>query len=235
MESNVAELSIFDRLMAWFELHKREVSWGTLVVLAAGLGIGFYFWHQHDLEDRANEALSRAASAAAGASERGMTPETLLKIAGEYPKTDAGARALLLAAGALYSQGKYSDSKAQFERYFQEYRDSPFTAQALLGVAACLEAQGQTQEAISAYNNIVQHYSRENVAPQAKLALAALYEGQGKWDQAKDLYLDLTRNQYGSISQEAGIHLQALLVKHPELIPSRPALTNAPPLALPPS
>jgi predicted negative regulator of RcsB-dependent stress response len=228
MESDVAQLSIADRLLAWFEMHRKPVLRGSIVVVVLGVGIGFFIWQQNDRQARASEALSRITSVGLTATELSATPGALLKVATEYRKTDAAARALLLAGGDLYAQGKYAEAEAQFGRFLREYRDSPFADQALLGVAACLDARGKTPEAIVAYNDIVQHHSTDNVAPPAKLALAWLYEKQAKLEQARDFYLELSRGPYGSISSEAGIHLEALFAKHPELLPSGRAAPGAP-------
>lgn len=232
METNVAQLGILDRLWTWFETHKKEVFWGVIVVVVVGVGIGLFFWQQNEREERANQALSRITSAGFSAAEQLAAPASLLKVAAEYPKTDAAGRALLLAGANLYAQGKFAEAKTQFEKFLRQYRNSSFAYQALLGVAACLDAQDKIPEAIAAYNDIVQHYSTENVAPQARLALAWFYEKQGRWEQAKDLYIDLSRGPYGSISSEAAVHLEALFTKHPELVPARPASANAPALQL---
>jgi tetratricopeptide (TPR) repeat protein len=233
METNVAQLGIGDRLLAWFELHKKEVLWGAIVIVLVGMGIGFYFWQQNERQAQANQALSSVTSTgfnpeAASSAE----PGALLKVTADYPNTDAAARALLLAGAELYRQGKYSEARTQFEKFLREDRNSPFAPQAFFGVAACLDALGKTTEAITAYNDIIQHYSTDNVAPQAKLSLGRLYEQEGKWTQARDLFLELARASRGSISSEAIIHLEALFAKHPELVPTRSSETNTPALRL---
>jgi tetratricopeptide (TPR) repeat protein len=230
MESDVAQLGIPDRLLAWFALHKQAVLWSAGVLVAAGVGTGFLLWRQQESQRQANDALSRITSVGFTAAEPLAQPEALLKVAADHPNTDGAGRALLLAGASLYAQEKHAEAKAQFERFLRQYRESPFADQALLGVAACLDAQGKTGEAITAYNDIVQHYSMQIVAPQAKLALARLYAKQGKFQQAKDLYTDLTRSQYGSLSSEAAIYLEALTAAHPELVSARTASTNAPTL-----
>jgi predicted negative regulator of RcsB-dependent stress response len=228
MESTVTQLPIHDRLWTWFELHKKESLRVGAVIVVVGVAIGFYFWQRNETRDKANRALSRVLTAGMTTDEQFVPPEALLKIAADYRKTEAGGRALLLAASGLFAQGKYAEARTQFERYRREYAESAFNDQALLGMAACLDAQGKTSQAITAYNDIIQHYSTENVAVQAKMSLAWLQEKQGKVEQARDLYIDLSRGQFGSISSEAGIHLEALFAKHPELFPARSAPTNAP-------
>ncbi|HZL43975.1 MAG TPA: tetratricopeptide repeat protein [Verrucomicrobiae bacterium] len=233
METNVVQLAVHEKLWVWSEAHRKEVIWGSLIIVVVGVGIGFVIWQRNETETRANEALSAIVSSGTPGNEQVASAESLLKVAGEYKKTAAGARALLLAAGDLYVRKQFAESRSTFDRFLREYRDSPLADQALLGVAACLDAQGKIPEAITAYKDIVQHYSAQNVSPQAKLALATLYERQGNWAPAKDLYLDLTRGSYGAFTSEAGVHLEALFSKHPELIPQRSASTNFSAIAAP--
>jgi tetratricopeptide (TPR) repeat protein len=233
MESNSAQLALHDRLSAWFEIHKRQVLWAAIAVTAAGLGTGFFIWRRNEVDTRANEALSRITSRGLGNEQRSEISEALVKVAAEYPNTDAGGRALLLAGASLFADSKYAEARAQFEKYLRDYRETPFAIQALLGVAACLELQGKTNEAVIAYKDIVDHHSGENVVPQAQFALARLYEAQNNLEQTRDLLLGLARpGPYSSISAEAGERLQELIAKHPDMAPRRPALTNIPTLNL---
>jgi tetratricopeptide (TPR) repeat protein len=231
MESNVAQLGIPDRLLAWFELHKKEVLWGSAAIVVAGVGVGFFLWLQGERQASANLALSNVTTSGFSPAEKPPEPEALLKVANQHRNTYAGGRALLLAGASYFAQGKYAEAKTQFERFLRENRESPFADQALLGIAASLDAQGKSLDAIAAYNDIVQHHSMETVAPQAKLALAWLYEKQTRLEQARDLYVELSRGPYGSIATEASVHLESLVAKHPELLPGRRPAGNAPPLA----
>jgi predicted negative regulator of RcsB-dependent stress response len=238
MQSEVAQLPLSHKLWAWFEANRKQTVWGAGIVVALGLIIAFVVWKQGANEVTASEALSNVSAPQTGAP--GARPEAagaFLKVASEYPKSSAGARALLLAAGSLFVEGKFPEAKAQFERFTREHHDSPFMGQALLGIAACDDAEGKTNEAVTAYKNLVDHHSGESVIPQAKFALARLYEGQGKFEQARSLYEELNRNEpYGSLGSEAGIRLEELLEQHPELVPkpvAQPMLSNAPSLTLP--
>jgi predicted negative regulator of RcsB-dependent stress response len=235
MESNAAELPLHDQLWAWFETHKNQVMWGAGVVVVVGLGIGFFSWQQKEKQIRANEALSATLNGIGSGADRSRASETLLRVAAENAGTAAGGRAVLLAAAELFTEGKYPESRAQFERYLREYRQTPFGGQALLGVAACLDAQGKTNEAVNAYNEIVQRHSSENVALQARLSLARLYEAQNRLEQARDLLLELARAQVPNsmITREAILRLEELIAQHPSLAPARPAMNVLPPANLP--
>ena len=119
-------------------------------------------------------ALSQVTGARGGAEPAAA----YLKVAADYPKSSAVARALLMAAGSLFSDGKYTEAKAQFDRFGREYGSSPFMGQALLGSAACQDALGKTNEASTAYNDLIRQRPGENFVPQAHFALGRLYEAQ---------------------------------------------------------
>jgi tetratricopeptide (TPR) repeat protein len=229
MESNVVDLSMQDKLWAWFETHKRGVVRVALGVVVAALGIGLWNWWHGARELNANDALSKVTSHGfSGASE---STEALLQVAARYPSTDAAGRAILLAGGKLFAEGKYPEARAQFERYLRDYRDGSFNTQALLGVATCLDAQNKTNEAIAAYRDIADHHATSNAALQARYALGRLYEEQGKFDLARDCYDEVNRaDANGSIGSEAGMRLEELIAQHPNLV-----ATNQPAASLTPS
>jgi TolA-binding protein len=148
-----------------------------------------------------------------------------LKVAATYPKSSAAARAVLLAGGTLFVEGKYDQAKAQFEKFVHEYRDTTFMGGALLGIAACLDAQNKTDDAIRAYKDLTEHHSGDPAVPQAKFALARLYEGQGKPELARSLFEDVARSDpNSSLGSEAGMRLEELKMQHPELFAPPPTM-----------
>ena len=226
MDSEATQLSTFWKAYAWAEAHKKQVSYGAAALLVVGLVIYFVIWQRAEKEAAANHALSMVHAAQLGAGGGNPNPDAYLKIAAEFPESDAAARALLLGAGALFAESKFAEAQAQFQKFTRDYRESPFVGQALLGIAASLEAQGKTNEAVNAYKELIERRPNEAVTPQAKFALANLYEAQAKPEQAKSLFEDLTRaNPYGSLGSEAGIRLEELLAKHPNLV-TPPAVTS---------
>jgi tetratricopeptide (TPR) repeat protein len=226
MSSEVVELPLSHKLWAWFETNRKQATWGSAIIVVVGLIIWFVVWQQGEKEVNASEALSKVTSMIATSPGARPDASAYLKVAADYPKSSAGARALLLAAGSYFVEGKYPEAKTHFERFAREHHDSPFMGQALLGIAACLDAQGKTNEALTTYKDLVDHRPGENVVPQAKFALARLYEAQGKVDLARTLFEDLARaDAYSSIGSEAGMRLEELLVKNPQLI-QKPTATN---------
>ena len=236
MQSEVAQLPLSHKLLAWFETNKKQVLWGAGIIAGLIVIVSFFNWNKTQRELKASEALSDASTAQL--SSPGAKPEAdaFLKVAANYPKSIAGTRALLLAAGTLFVEGKFPEARIQFERFSREHHDSPFMGQALLGIGASWDAQGKTNEAVAAYKNLVDRHPGESVIPQAKFALARLYEAQGKLEQARIYYEELNRgDQYGSLGSEAGMRLEEMMAKNPSLAakPVTTTPTNAIPFAVP--
>jgi tetratricopeptide (TPR) repeat protein len=232
MESEVAHLPLWQKAWAWFEANKKQTVWGVGALAVVALVVSFVAYRQNQAAITAAEALSEAELPRMTGASRGNLADAYLKVANTYPGSQAGARALLLAAGALFAEAKYPEAKAQFERFGKDYADSPFRGEALLGIAACLDAQGKATEAMNAYKELIDRRPTDYVLPQARFALARLYEAQNKPELARNLFEEVERNNpYGSLGSEAGMRLEELKAQYPSLtIPPSPALTNTLPL-----
>jgi predicted negative regulator of RcsB-dependent stress response len=230
METNVAQLPLTDRLWGWLEANKTQAAIFAAVLLVVGLVVWIVVWQGHQREQAAGEALSSLAVEQMLSPGRPNSADGYLKLASQYPKSEAGARALLLAAGSLFTDGKYSDAQAQFEKFTREHRESSLMGEALLGIAASLEAQGKTDAAVAAYKELISRHAGDSVVPDAKFALARLYEVQNKPELARDLYLEVERDgRFSSKAIEAGMRVEDLMAKYPKLAP----LTASPVSALP--
>jgi len=224
MESNVAQLPLSQKALAWFESNKKPAAVAVGVCLVLGVVIAFFIWQRGQREIAASNALSNITSSEITGGARQPSPEALLKLTAQYPNSSAGARALLLAGGEFFTEGKFPEARTQFERFTREYHDSPFLAEALLGVASCLEAEGKTDQAVSAYKELIARHSSASVIPQAKFALARLYEQQNKPELARDNYEDVERSSgFTTLGNEAGMRLEELKAKYPSLNPPPPA------------
>jgi TolA-binding protein len=221
----------FFKAVAWLQANQKQVLLGTATAIVVGLIIYFVIWQRNEKQVAAGEAFSKALSAQMNS--RSESPDPFLKVASAYPGSKAAEQALLFAAASLYADGKYSDAQARFETFTREHPGSPLTAQALLGIAASLEAQGKTDLALNAYKSLVERYPGENVVPQAKFALGRIYEAQDKPELARTMYGDLARESLGSLGQEAGMRLEELKLKYPNLAPAVQPSTNASAFHLP--
>jgi tetratricopeptide (TPR) repeat protein len=227
MDSEVVQLPIAERLWLWFDAYKNQLAVALGVVVVAALVIWFVLWQRDQKQVEAGAALSQVTtSQLEGTSPKSEAAQAYLKIANTYPHSIAGSRAVLQAAGALFTEGKYSEAQAQFERFIREYQGGPFMGEALLGVAACLDADGKTEQALNAYKDLVSRHSTESVIPQAKFSLARLYEAQNKPELARDLYQEVERAApFTSLGNEAGVRMEELIAKNPKLAPAPAAPT----------
>lgn len=218
-----------DRAWTWFQENQKQIIWGTTAVVVIALAVSFYQWKKHDTENSASAALSAVeAQRMLPGGSRNESADAYLKVSNEHAGTKAAARALLLAGGAYFVQGSYTEAQAQFQKFLALYPDSPLRSQASLGVASCLDALGKPDEAAVAYKNVVDRHVGDPVLAPAKFALARIYESQGKLDQAQRLYEELTREAGGSMANEAGLKADELRAKLPAPAP----LTASP--AVPP-
>ena len=229
MESTtVGHLPISHKAWAWFEANRKPTLLGLAVLLVGGFVISLVVYRQGQKEIAASEALSSASLPQAPGVAR--TPDAFLKVAAEYPSSQAGARAVLLAAGMLFTEGKYADARTQFDKFRRDYSDSPFMGEALLGIAASWDAQGDATKAIAAYKDLIDRRPGDYVLPQAKFALARLQEAQNQPEQARNLYEEVERTDpYGSIGDESRMRLEELKTKYPKLFatPVAPTTTTA--------
>jgi predicted negative regulator of RcsB-dependent stress response len=232
MESEAAQIPLWQQAWAWIETNKKPALLGAGAVLVITLIVALVIYRRNEADVAASEALSNVTVPGAASASRADIANAFLKVTATYPNSRAGARALLLAAASLFTEGKYSEAAAQFERFTRDYASSPLRGEALLGVASCLNAQGKTNEAVAAYKDLIDRRLSEYVLPQARFALACLYAAQNKPELARNLFEELERNNpYGSLGSEAGMRLEELKLKYPNLaIPPAPPPTNAAPL-----
>lgn len=218
----------FDNLMAWLHQNRKSVAIGGTVLAVALIAFALFSWKKNQNELDANNALF-ALPSLVGASEKTteVRAEDFQKIADQYPNTRVADRAEIIAAGVLFTDGKYAEAEKQFSKFLSEHEGSPLQSEAALGVAASLEAQGKISEAVSKYQELIAKYSGDNVVPPAKLTLARLLETQNKSEDALKLYDDLMRsnNPYDPWAGEARERRELLLQKFPNL-KSKPAMTT---------
>ena len=234
MESEAAQLPLAHQAWAWFEGNKKPALLGLGALVVVGAIVSFYFYQLNQREQAAAEALSAVEVTQLGGARGAPDPAAgYLKVAAGYPKTSAAARALLLGAGSLFTEGKYTEAKAQFDRFTRDYGDNPLMSEALLGGAACLDALGRTNEALVAYNDLVRQHPDDNVVSQARFALGRLYAAQNDPDKARTQFEEVARaNPYGSLGSEAGMRVEELNLKYPKLVPLTPLPTNAVPMRI---
>jgi predicted negative regulator of RcsB-dependent stress response len=230
MESDLTESALFYKLWAWGDKNRKQLRYGLIAIVVAGAIVAFGLAHAHEKQKDANSALAAVTSRSVGMPNPVSAPDALLKVNSDYSDTDAGQRALLLAAGDLFAEGKYDVALAQFSKFLKDYNSSPFAGQAALGIASCYDATGKTNDAVSGYQGVIDRYSTQNVVAQARLRLGILLEAQGKYRDARASFEDLARNFPGTMLASEGMsHLQQLNAAHPEVQAAPQATLAAPP------
>ena len=225
MQSGSSESTSFYEFLAWLEVNKKRVIIGIATVCALFVVVYVYLYFREQTELAASRALM-ALRPAAGASEaaRDLSPTDLLKVTEAYPSTSAGERALLLAAGSLFGEGKYAEAQTQFERFQRDQSGSLLNPIAALGVASCLDALDKVDAAMAAYQTVANQYPDDPAAMRARLGMAALHEVKRQPEQALKIYEELSKQAGAGTAVMEALHLkERLLRQFPQL-----ALTNTP-------
>ena len=237
MEPEQTESNFLLNLQAWVEVNKRRLIQLGVGVLVLWLVIYTYTYFQRQQEVAAEEALSALFKAPLGNANKSLPDAAgLLAVADKHAGAPAGQRALLLAAGALFQQGKFAEAKAAFQKFSSQYPDSKLIPTAAYGVAACEDSAGNLEAALAAYQSVEQRFSKDPVTVQAKLARAVIFEARNKPEDAYKIYDEMAKPDSRSLwSSEAFSRKDLLLAKFPHLgIPPAPPLptigsgTNAP-------
>src|SRR5690242_9297308 len=111
MEQNIAESHLLLDAWVWLEKNRKPVILGAVGVIAAGLLAGTMAWSKKQKQVEAGEALSKVLLAQMMSANRGDAADGLIKVANSYAGTSGAAQAQLLAAGALFADGKYADAQ----------------------------------------------------------------------------------------------------------------------------
>jgi predicted negative regulator of RcsB-dependent stress response len=229
MESDLTESALFYKLWAWGDKNRKLLLYGLIGLVVLGIIVAFWLAHAHEKQNDANAALAALTSRNPATPGGAADADAFLKVNADYPDSNAGQRALLLAAGDLFATGKYDVAMAQFNKFLKDYNNSPLAGQAALGIASCYDAMGKTNDAISGYQGVLGRYPNQNVEAQARLRLGTLLEAQGNYRDARDAFENLARKFQGTMIASEGIaHLQELNAAHPEAQPPAPSAMTAP-------
>ena len=224
MSSEVTQSTGYYEFLAWLELNKKRVIAAVIIVALIALVVSFTVWRKNQSEIAANAALLKLGlPMQQGESSTPISSSDLLAVVNDYPGTATAARALLLAAGALFNENKYADALLHFQKYQTQYSSSPEAPLAALGIASCYESENKTDEALAAYQKVISSYPSDPVASQARLALGRLYELKKQPELALRSYEELTRQNMRSPWQAEAIEKrEQLLLRNPQLAPTNP-------------
>lgn len=222
-------------LLTWLELNRKPLLVGLAVVCVVVVGTMIAKHNRQQAEIAASSALLQLVPpTSAGDAVTAPKAADLLKLAEDQSGYAAATRARFLAAGRLYTEGKYAEARAQFEQVEQAAPEGSLAAGAALGVAAAWDAENKTTEALAAYQRVITSFKDEPAAAHAKLNKARLHEAAGQFKEALGLYDELGRSQNSLFALQSAMMARAqLLTAHPEL--DKPVVaTNAVNVLAPP-
>jgi len=156
----------------------------VLAVVAVLGGFGYYYYQQSQriqLEDQAHAAVLQA-----------KTPDQLVKVADQFPKTDQAILALLSAANGYFDKKDYDNALKTYQRVLNlsdissDLRDS-----AQIGAASTLETNGKVDDAIQAYLTVAHRGSGSAYAPFAYQAVATIYQQRDDKENEKKYLTEL--------------------------------------------
>ena len=210
--------------MAWFEVNKKRLLVAAIAIAVVGAAFALYRVRINATEQAGWSALFKVARPGSQSDQEATAPvQAYLDVATAHAETAAGAQARLLAARALFEQGKYPEARAQFESFVRQYGESEFVGTAALGVAASLDSENKTNEALAAYQGVVAQNPNTAVSSQAKLAIGRIYESRNDPLQALKLYEELARPSAQTVwGADAAMRREYLLQRHPELAATNP-------------
>ncbi|HWN94898.1 MAG TPA: tetratricopeptide repeat protein [Methylomirabilota bacterium] len=241
MESGSPPSAGFYDFLGWLDQNKQRVALGAGVAFVLAVVVGFFVWRSGQREIEAERALSSVPVAVVpGEMPPPGMAEAVAKIAEDFPKTPAAAKALLRAGTIYFDQNNFTKAQEQFDKLLRDYGETVWVPQAVYGLAACLDAQNKPSEAIAKYNDFTRAYPSDPAADQARLSLARLYEQTKQPALALDLLKKMTEGQQGAFgpgAAEAQERLRELYAKNPSLIPSNPVAppTMFSPMPAPPT
>jgi TolA-binding protein len=226
-QAAAAQLGPILTLWTWFETNRKKVTVVASIIAVVALIAAYVLWRQKEAVIQASEALTDTlVTSAFGRTPQPVTADKLLQFVTQHPDTAAGGRALFQAANTLFTDGKYAEAQAQFQKFVTENPDHPFLPQAMYGVAATLEAQGKPDEAAKAYKNLADRYKTSGVGLVATSAQARLLEAQGKLAEALPLFEEVARmDSSGMFGSDARIRATLIQLKLPPPAPSAPTAT----------
>jgi tetratricopeptide (TPR) repeat protein len=109
----------------------------------------------------------------------------------KYPRTPAGADAMLLLAASLRQEGRFQESDDLYSRFAESFPNSTLLISGLLGRAANARASNHPDIAISSYQQAAAAFSQSYGASFALFSELQLLTQQGKSDEAKKVLQSL--------------------------------------------
>ena len=190
--------------MDWFQLHSREVAWGSiaLVVLVAG---GWFYNRSQELKaDRAETAYFNAQRSVVSGNLP-LAESDLRKMINRYDGTSAATEGRLALAQILYEENKYQAGIDALKDAAGKAGD--FTSSFHIVMAGGYEQLKNFKEAAAQYEEAAKA-ARFDADRQRDQTLAAKsYLNAGDSAKAKAIWTDLGADSKGTVAGEARVRL----------------------------
>jgi tetratricopeptide (TPR) repeat protein len=186
------------------------------LALLTGFGIYYYQLNQRELQEtQAREALALA-----------KTPEQMVKVADQYPRTIQASVALLSAGDASFTARDYTGAAQDYQRVASAKKAPPeLRDSARIGLGASLEAAGKSEDAIRTYLEIAQKRNHSPFSPAAYYAVAQIYAS--RQDEQRTLEQTVQLGSDSPFVKDAATQLKAF-APAPAETPSSSPTSGAP-------
>ena len=158
----------------FWERFKIEIVAVLVLALLAIVGFGGYKFYSERRESAASALLGSA-----------KTVPDFERVIARYPKTRAGADALLLLADAQRKDKKFMEANATLQVFIDKNPDHELVTSARMAMASNLESMGRPDEALAMYQKTAASYPKSFNAPLALLSQVHLLKAKNKIEEAR--------------------------------------------------
>ncbi len=193
--------------MDWFDLHSRQVVWGSVAMVAVVAG-GWFYNRSRDLKQERAEKAYFAAQRSAVSGNLPLAESDLRKMVSRYDGTPAATEARLSLAQVLYDQGKYQagvDELKAAEDKIGKTEDFGSSVHAVM--AAGYEQLKKFKEAGEQYEKAATAARFEADRQRYQTMAARDYLTGGDLAKAKSIWTVLGSDSKGTVAGEARVRL----------------------------
>lgn len=132
-------------------------------------------------------------------------------IAKDYPRTPAGADALIRVAALQRDAGKFAESTSAFEQFVKQFPKHSLIGGARLGIGQNAAASGDTKLALATFREVVAKDPASYAAPFALYAAAEIHLREFQRDEARVLLQEIsTAHPTSYVARLASMQLSAM-------------------------
>jgi len=193
----------------WFQLHSRQVTWGSMIIVALVGGVWFYNRSEALKTSRADHAYFLAQQSIPG--NLPLAEADLQKLITRYDGTPAAMQAQLTLAQLFYDEGKYQQGIESLKKAMPKLSKSKdFEPAAHLLLGAGYEQVRKFLDAAREYGLAAKADRFDQDRQRHESAQARAYLLAGKVDTAREIWTRLAADSKGTVAGEARVRLGEL-------------------------